>query len=109
MSKARFDKEITGAVFDRMSAAEKAAFVRDFERGTKARDTRPMTARERAQLSRQFRKRPGRPRVGQGSSRVQISMERGLLSRVDAQAKARNVTRSQFIADALRRTLGPTA
>lgn len=48
-------------------------------------------------------KRRGRPRRGEGSANVQITMERGLLRQVDALATEQGLTRSQLIARSVER------
>jgi hypothetical protein len=48
----------------------------------------------------------GRPRVGQGSERIVISVERGLLADADALAQKSKQSRSQLIALALRQVIG---
>jgi hypothetical protein len=45
------------------------------------------------------------PRIGEGAERIQLTMERRLLGRVDAEAKARGLTRAQFLARAAEREL----
>ena len=53
-------------------------------------------------------RRRGRPRIGKGARRVLITVERDLLKATDAAAKRAKVSRSQFIAQALRGVLPPT-
>lgn len=60
--------------------------------------TRPMTAAERER----DRRARGRPPVGQGARRVNITMERELLARADALATKRKIGRSELIAQGLR-------
>ena len=50
-------------------------------------------------------RRRGRPKVGEGSANVQITMERGLLRRVDELAREQGLTRSQFIARSVERLM----
>jgi S-adenosylmethionine:diacylglycerol 3-amino-3-carboxypropyl transferase len=50
-------------------------------------------------------KRRGRPRVGAGSRRVQITLEQKLLTKTDALAKEQGLNRSQVISLGLRRVL----
>ena len=63
----------------------------------------PVTATDRAEFARARRR--GRPKVGQGAARIQLTMERALLGRVDAQARAQGLTRAQFLARAAEREL----
>ena len=51
----------------------------------------------------------GRPRVGLGSQRTQLTFERGLLRTVDHYAKAQGLTRSRLVSDALRAYLRQVA
>jgi hypothetical protein len=50
-------------------------------------------------------RKAGRPVVGQGAERVLISIERGLLSEADAFAKRHGKSRSELIAEGLRRVM----
>jgi hypothetical protein len=62
------------------------------------------TAEERAAFDRilkQAPRKPGRPRVGEGASRVLLTIERGLLRRTDAYAKRAGLSRAAIIAMAL--------
>jgi hypothetical protein len=64
---------------------------------------RQPTAAERARHDRVLDGlRRGRPQVGQGSARVVISVERGLLIEVDSVAGSSKVKRSQAVAAGLR-------
>lgn len=65
---------------------------------------RPMNAAERAQWERMKRK-PGRPRVGEGVEVVSVSIERGLLKKSDRLAKKLKVSRAKLIAAGLERML----
>jgi hypothetical protein len=69
-------------------------------------ETLPLTPEMRRQNSRARRKRPGRPPVGLGASKLRISMEKGLLKQADTYAKRHGLTRSQLIAQSLRQLLG---
>jgi len=40
----------------------------------------------------------GRPRIGEGARRIQLTMERGLLNRADAYARKLGITRAQLVA-----------
>src|SRR5436190_22898705 len=50
-------------------------------------------------------RKAGRPVVGQGAERVLISIERGLLTEADAFAKRPGKSRSELIAEGLRRVM----
>jgi hypothetical protein len=52
-----------------------------------------------------LRKQRGRPRIGEGSKSVLISLEKGLLDKADRFAKTKKISRSELIAKALRDVL----
>jgi hypothetical protein len=62
---------------------------------------KPLTAAQRRQHERAHRRNPGRPRVGGGSKTIALTMERGLLKRVDAFAKQNGLKRAQLVAKSL--------
>ena len=66
-------------------------------------NTRPLNAAERRQLERAARK--GRPRVGAGAQRINLTVERVLLKRADSYAKKRGLTRAAVVAEGLKRIL----
>jgi hypothetical protein len=62
-------------------------------------EIRPMTKTARAIQARALKKgRLGRPQVGEGSDRINVTIERGLLNRADAFARSHNLTRAKLIA-----------
>ena len=68
------------------------------------KDTRPLSAGERATWDKATRDgvvRRGRPKVGEGSVAVLVTMERGLLQRADRFARARGFKRSELVARGL--------
>src|SRR2546430_103717 len=58
----------------------------------------PLNAEDKVLHRRAKRRKPGRPRIGKGAARVPVSLERGLLKRIDAFAKRNGVSRSQVLA-----------
>jgi hypothetical protein len=90
--------------YGEMTAQELADATKRFETAFVADQSRPLTPIEREQWKRVRRKR-GRPKVGQGSKRVTLSIEQGLLKRATALAKRRRISRSQLIAQALEEAL----
>jgi hypothetical protein len=84
-----------------LSDAEKDAEIAQFENGTDAVDWRPLNAAERKQWNR-IKRKMGRPVIGKGSKMVAVSMEIGLLKRVDKYAKAHSMKRAEMIAQGLR-------
>ena len=87
--------------FWEMSPKELADATKQFEKPSAVDRSRPLTPEERANWSRVKRKR-GRPKVGQGHKRVSISIEQGLLKRINAYAKTQGISRSGLIANALK-------
>src|SRR5688572_12705631 len=87
-----------------MSARELAAATKRFDAPMVVDESRPLTAAERAQWNRVKRKR-GRPKVGRGSKRVSLSIEKGLLKRITAYAKKKQVSRSGLVAEAFEKLL----
>src|SRR4051794_37731529 len=83
-----------------MTTEELAAATADFEREFAFEDTKLLSAKKRAQLERAKRK-PGRPKIGEGSQAVSVTIERGLLKMVDAVADSLGMTRAQLIKTAL--------
>jgi hypothetical protein len=52
------------------------------------------------------KKKRGRPMVGKGAERIQITVERSLLDEADTYAKRRHISRSELIAQGLRMAMG---
>jgi len=82
--------------FDRLSDAEKEAIYQRFER-VRPEDGAPLNAKDRARHKRAGLP-VGRPRVGQGAKRINISMEKGLLKSADEYARKKGMSRARFIA-----------
>jgi hypothetical protein len=99
---------ITSA-FDALSSAAKEAFWQEVDGISPLQPGRPLTAEQRALHRRARRRKPGRPKVGQGAEKVRISLERSLLRRTDALAAKHELTRSQLIATALQRLIAEAA
>jgi hypothetical protein len=94
--------------FMALSDAEKDREVGRYDRETSLDDFRPLTGEMRRQLRRAKGKR-GRPRIGRGARKVLVSIERGLLEKADAAARARHVSRSQLFARGLEAVLAECA
>ena len=88
-----------------MTAAELAEATRQYDRPGTIDRTRPMTPAERS-ADRKAR-RAGRPRVGLGVQRVNITIERRLLAQTDRAARRQNIGRSELVAQGLRLVLNP--
>lgn len=68
-------------------------------------NTRPLSSRGRRALERAAHK-GGRPRIGAGAQRINITVERGLLRQVDAFARRTGATRAALVAEGLKRLVG---
>ena len=87
-----------------LDADQLAKLTSKYDREQPGTPGRPLTAAQRARHDRA--KRRGRPRVGQGSERVNVTIERGLLGQADALAKKKGVSRAELIALGLRHLVG---
>lgn len=82
-----------------MTAEELASVTANFEREDLSP---PVPLRgEKLRCYRRAMSRRGRPRIGEGSKAIGVTLERGLLKRADRVARERRVSRSQLIAAAL--------
>ena len=90
--------------FMSMSDEQRRAEVAKFDQEQVGTPGRPLSEAQKRQ-HRRAKKRGGRPTIGKGAKRVLISMERGLLSRLDSHARQTGVTRSQLIAESVRSVL----
>jgi hypothetical protein len=90
-----------------LNKTELAEATREFDQEFIADKARPMNARERAEERRARRR--GRPRVGKGSQKLHITLERGLVEKADKYAKQKGIGRSELIAHALAGAIGPHA
>ncbi len=96
--------------YSRMSDAELDSLAEPFEkRAIDAKELRPMTPEMRRRWAAAKRKKPGRPKVGKGASRVLLSVEKGLLEEVNQYVRTRKISRSAFFADAVRDKLKRSA
>jgi hypothetical protein len=76
------------------AAAEKVTF----------RNTRPLAAADRRALARAAGK-GGRPRIGAGARRINVTVEQTLLNHADAYARRNGISRAALVAEGLRRIL----
>ena len=90
--------------FDRMTTEELQTAAAEFDREMVAEEFGPLSARARSRW-RKARRRPGRPRQGQGAKVISVTVERNLLARSDALAKNMGVTRAGMIAGGLKAVL----
>jgi hypothetical protein len=91
--------------YSRMKPDELEAMAAALDRPVDFAETRPLTASMRDRERRARRKKPGRPRVGLGAQKLRISMEKGLLEKVDAYAQIHGLSRSDLIARSLKKLL----
>ena len=89
--------------FMALSDAEKEQLWESLNREIPLSETRPLTPAER----RLHNRKPGRPPTGEGAKPVYVTIERGLLRRADAYAKAQGMTRAQLVAKGLTSILPP--
>jgi hypothetical protein len=80
-----------------MNTAELADATREFDKEFVAENSKPLTAADKS-----IHRRPGRPKIGKGAFRINVTVEQSLLLKADRFAKSHGLTRSQLIAHALR-------
>ena len=90
--------------YDQMTAVELARATKKFERGGLLEKARPLTATQRERWKR-AKSKMGRPPVGEGSARVLVTVERGLLRETDKLAKKLNTSRAAIVSRGLRAVL----
>jgi hypothetical protein len=82
--------------YTEMTIAELRRATKQYDEEFGAIDAiQPVTAADRALHARARGK--GRPRIGQGAERINLTIERGLLDRADAYAKAHKITRAKLV------------
>ncbi len=90
---------------ERFMALSDAAKTREAESAAKSK-SRPLAAAERAMFDAMgIGRARGRPMKGRGARQISLTMERGLLSRVDLYVRDHGLSRAQFIARAVERAL----
>jgi hypothetical protein len=89
-----------GPSFEALSDDQKRQVSEYLDRPDAAREFRPLSAAQRRRWER-VRLKPGRPKVGKGTKVVSVTVERGLLGRADAYAKAAGLTRARLVSLAL--------
>jgi hypothetical protein len=86
---------------DKMSKAELDRLGAEAERVT-YQSTRPLTVESRRALARAANM-GGRPRIGAGAKRINITVEKKLLSKADAYARRHGLSRAAVVAEGLKR------
>jgi len=90
----------------RSDSAEVAAAARLFDREDyDPKFLKPPVSEKRRHDAALKRARRGRPRVGAGAKRIQITVERNLLAVADRRAHEERISRSELIARGLRLAL----
>lgn len=91
--------------FDALPPRLKAAFVREAER----MPGRPLSAAKRRQFEAWRKRAVGRPRVGEGFQRWNVSLEKGFAQKVAHYAKVRGISRSRVLAEGAKLLLDSAA
>jgi hypothetical protein len=91
--------------YSRMSPTELDALVAPVDRPIDVSEMRPLSPAMKKRVSAARRKKPGRPPVGKGAEKLRISMERGLLQKADRYARTHGLSRSELIAQGVRRLI----
>jgi hypothetical protein len=90
------------AEFEALPESEKQRIAAELSRPDLP--TSPLTPNMKKQWAR-IKKKFGRPVKGLGSKAINVTVEKGLLARADAYAKASGMTRAQMIAQGLERVM----
>jgi hypothetical protein len=88
---------------DKMSKAELDRLSVEAE-AMDYQNTRPLTAEARRALARAAAK-GGRPRIGAGAKRINITVERVLLDKTDAYARKHGLSRAAVVAQGLNKVV----
>ncbi|HUB26749.1 MAG TPA: hypothetical protein VL992_15090 [Tepidisphaeraceae bacterium] len=91
--------------FDAMPEDVKLAFIAEGERSR----GRPLTRAQRREFEAWRKRSVGRPRVGEGFQRWNVSLERGFARKLAAYAKAHGMTRSRALAEGAKLLLSHVA
>jgi hypothetical protein len=81
-----------------MTTDELREATKEFDREFIYEESKPLTKAQRQMFARAGRRGGGRPKIGQGAAAINITIERGLLKRADACAKANHLTRAKLVA-----------
>src|SRR5437764_12428846 len=85
--------------------AEKEQIWQSVNRPIAFSESRPLTPDDLRRWNR-FKRRVGRPKIGQGAKTIAVTVERGLLERADSYAKKQGLTRAGLIAAGLNMVMG---
>jgi hypothetical protein len=81
--------------FINLPDAEKERIVAPFDR--EFLPTRPLNTEQRRSW-RRFKRKMGRPKIGQGTRIISVTVEKGMLKRLDQYAKSHALSRARVIA-----------
>jgi hypothetical protein len=95
-------KKKKGKPWEQMNTRELAEATKEFDLPGAIDRGRPLNPAEREQHRRAAKRGRGRPKIGKGAERINITIERDLLAQADAIAHQRKIGRSEMIASALR-------
>jgi hypothetical protein len=103
-------KKSASEEFMSLPDAEKERIWESFNRVIPESETTPLTAAEQARWERvtnaakrrEARRKAGRPKIGQGVTRIQLSVEKGLLGKADEYAAQHGMSRAQLVAKGLK-------
>jgi len=93
--------------YNTMTAEDLEAETARYDREVPDSEIKPLTRAMRAAHAKARRR--GRPTVGKGSEKINITIERGLLKATDRAAKRQGISRSQIIARGLAFVVGRKA
>lgn len=111
MKDRRASRELTGEIFDAMSATQKQAVYDEIDSMSREELLAKLRPASPADIARaQGIVRRGRPKIGKGTRQISITVEAGLLKEAEAYSRRNGLKRSELISQALRQMLaGPTA
>jgi hypothetical protein len=98
--------------YSKMTASELAEATREYDRPDhqpKFANAPPKFKATHDRIVKAIRRKRGRPAIGAGAERIQVTMERGLLGRADAYAKRHGLSRAQVLAQAVKNMLSGAA
>ena len=98
--------------YSKMSAAKLAEATREYDRPEyrpKFSKAPPRLKATHDRIVKAIRAKRGRPIVGAGAQRIQVTIERGLLTRADDYARRHGLTRAQLLARAVNDMLSGAA
>lgn len=90
--------------FEALSDADKERVFESYDKPVKLSDTRPLSAADRRRH--QSAAKRGRRMVGNGAERINVTIERGLLQRVDVYAASHHLSRAALISHGLKMAMG---